>query len=50
MTISVCDGTFKIKAMGGFIKEQSIDLTKSIYLLNKRKQKAIRIGKFANKF
>lgn len=50
MTMSACDGTFQIKAMGGFIKEQIIDLTKSIYLLNMRKQKVIRIGKFANTF
>ena len=50
VTIFACDGIFQIKAMGGFIKEQIIDLTKSVYFLNMRKQKAIRIGKFANRF
>lgn len=46
MTISACDVIFQIKAMGGFIKEQIIDWTTSICLLNMKKQKAIRIGKF----
>ena len=36
--------------MGVFTKEQIIDLTKNICLLNMRKQKAIKVGKFANRF
>lgn len=48
-TISAWDGIFQIKALGGFIKEWIIDLTKCMYLPNMRKQKAIRIEAFADK-